>query len=342
MQITQEIIQQYLNGHCSKEEEQLVKEWLAMHPEQLSMLMTERSWNEFKGNSTSVEASPRMFQYIKQKTKPSRSMFYRWVAAASVMIVLFGAIYFKMQSHEATALPRISVIGDRVTTTTIDNKSDNVQTTVLSDGSVIQLSPGSSIKYDSIFVHRRDIFLAGEAKFTVAKDSTKPFCVHSGVINATALGTIFSVSDRDTKNISVELFEGKVVVRNETIAVAKLKDIFLHPGESLTVNKMNMSFEVMDRQTKLNVANVQKLSITKPIAMAALQFNNQPLKDIFKDLQNTYNVEIIFKDNSSQDLRFTGRHNPTIETLDEFINTIAMLNDLKVEKRKSLFVITSN
>ena len=94
MKITRQLIQQYLDRQCSHEEELFVREWLAQHPDLLNRLMTEQSWEEFSsGKTTSVESSPAMFKYILRKTQ-SPAKKWKWLAAASVVLFLSGAVYF--------------------------------------------------------------------------------------------------------------------------------------------------------------------------------------------------------------------------------------------------------
>ena len=68
-----------------------------------------------------------------------------------------------------------------------------------------------------------------------------------------------------------------------------------------------------------------------------ISFNNQPLSEIFKELQKQYLIKITFKTGILDDMRFTGTHNPASESFEDFINTLAVLNDLKVEKRPNEF-----
>lgn len=342
MKITRQLIQRYLDRECSPEEEIFVKEWLAQHPEQLNKLMTEKSWDEFAtGDITSVEASPRMFKYIVQKTRP-RERKWKWMAAASVSLVLLSAGFFYTRSHETKA-PELTFVKPTDIYILSTNNLTGTQKILLPDGSIVRLSSGSSIRYDSAFLHGRNIVLTGKASFSVAKDSTKPFCVHSKNINVTALGTVFSVSDQDPLLTSVRLYEGKVVVKKEGTSSRRFKEVFLKPGQELNFNNNDFSYQLTSIDKTAPQHHLPKMAKapSKPIP-ALLNFDNQPLSDIFSELQKQYNIKIIFKTGTLEDLRFTGTHNPGSESLEDFLNTIAILNDLKVEKKPNAFIITPN
>ncbi len=64
----------------------------------------------------------------------------------------------------------------------------------LADGSHVELGAASAISVDFTPSLRRIVLHGGEAYFTVAPDSARPFLVEAGSVKATALGTAYSVS----------------------------------------------------------------------------------------------------------------------------------------------------
>jgi transmembrane sensor len=64
----------------------------------------------------------------------------------------------------------------------------------LSDGSHVELGAASAISIDFTKSLRRIVLHGGEAYFTVAPDSARPFRVEAGSVTATALGTAYSVA----------------------------------------------------------------------------------------------------------------------------------------------------
>lgn len=84
----------------------------------------------------------------------------------------------------------------------------------LSDGTHVILNSGSSIEYEENFNDSiRQIQLTGEAFFTVARDTKRPFVVNTGDMQTTALGTSFNLHYRPESQINqVALVSGKVSV----------------------------------------------------------------------------------------------------------------------------------
>jgi transmembrane sensor len=120
-----------------------------------------------------------------------------WQTAAAIIIVLgaglFGA-YFSFRSPVyATAR------GEQ-------------RSLVLADGSVVTLNTDSRVRV-RLQERERDIdLLLGEARFQVAKDSTRPFIVKASGAEVRALGTVFDVRvDGDRTQVAV--IEGHVAVK---------------------------------------------------------------------------------------------------------------------------------
>lgn len=92
------------------------------------------------------------------------------------------------------------------------NSSTSVKTYLLADNTKVFLKPGSEISYDvSGLKDSRRLMLRGEAYFDVARDSLRPFIVHTGNISVKVLGTAFSVTSIPGRpDTEVVLERGKV------------------------------------------------------------------------------------------------------------------------------------
>lgn len=89
-----------------------------------------------------------------------------------------------------------------------------VRTLTLPDSSVVKINSGSILIYPEQFTHSRDIYLNGEAYFTVVPNKSKPFIVKTADLEVEVLGTVFDVSSyTDSESSSATLQSGKVNVR---------------------------------------------------------------------------------------------------------------------------------
>lgn len=87
----------------------------------------------------------------------------------------------------------------------------------LSDGSIVQLAPGASVREAFSADVRRLHLERGEAHFQVARNPNRPFVVEAGAISVRAVGTAFAVQVSEVAS-EVVVTEGRVAV--EAVAAA--------------------------------------------------------------------------------------------------------------------------
>ncbi|MEG0797116.1 MAG: DUF4974 domain-containing protein [Odoribacter sp.] len=163
---------------------------------------------------------------------------------------------------------------------------------VLSDGSVIRLNSGSSLKYPVAFVgDKRTVELSGEAYFEVAK-STVPFLVKVGDITVKVYGTSFNINTHTEGRIRTALVEGKVgiTVKGNT------QEFILNP------------FQLADFDTKKQLMDIYETDITPYLAWTngLFIFNNETLGEIMNTLSLWYDIDVFYQNQDIQTLHFTG------------------------------------
>jgi ferric-dicitrate binding protein FerR (iron transport regulator) len=156
----------------------------------------------------------------------------------------------------------------------------------LSDGTIVHLNSGTTLKYPVKFIasENRQVFLDGEAFFDVAKDKTHPFVVNADNLNVRVLGTHFNVSNYpEDKLTDVVLVEGSVGLYTSNEKFNAQKNTILKPG-------FKGSFSKTDNQikTKAVVTDVYTAWIK-----GGLTFREMTFKDISKKLERHYNVTIV-------------------------------------------------
>lgn len=90
---------------------------------------------------------------------------------------------------------------------------------VLADGSVVELNANSEVRVDLLPNERRVALVQGEAHFTVAHDTARPFIVSAHGVAVRAVGTAFNVRLAAT-SVEVLVTEGKVSVFDVGSALA--------------------------------------------------------------------------------------------------------------------------
>jgi ferric-dicitrate binding protein FerR (iron transport regulator) len=190
---------------------------------------------------------------------------------------------------------------------------------LLPDGTKVRLNAGSSLDYPKQFNGKtREVKLIGEAYFDVAKDSAKPFFVHTKAFTIKVTGTVFNVraySDEDSAVAS--LIHGSVEVQFD-----KNKDniIMLRPNEKLTVAMPAVRPDenknaIPENHSKEEKIYVKRGAITtmndSTIAETAwvqnkLAFKNISFEKIAASLEKWFGADIRFKTEGKKLLNLTG------------------------------------
>lgn len=192
---------------------------------------------------------------------------------------------------------------------------------------------------------RRDITLQGKAFFKVTKDKRKPFTVFANGFATTALGTEFTVEARLNKNVSVKLFEGKVVITSANQNNTSWKPQYLLPNQEFVYNLLDKKFTISNFGSKeLTAAEKNKKQFVGELhhVKELLEFNNEPLKKVLVSLQLNYRVKLLFKDDGIKDMYFTGTFKRD-EDIKNILTIICNINGLDfVEKDGGIIEINKS
>lgn len=156
----------------------------------------------------------------------------------------------------------------------------------LSDGTVIHLNAGTSLRYPVQFLknQNRQVYLTGEAYFEVSKDKAHPFTVNTQEVNVEVLGTKFNVNSY-TEDISTDvvLVEGKVSLYKDKKTTEN--QVYLSPGIKGSNLRGQQKIVTEAVNTDYYTAWVQ----------GSLVFKNASFESIIKKLERHYNVTFINK-----------------------------------------------
>ncbi|WP_276165973.1 FecR family protein [Zobellia alginiliquefaciens] len=197
----------------------------------------------------------------------------------------------------------------------------------LSDGSHVFLNSGSKLKYPVNFVSGmpRNVYLDGEAYFSVEKDSERPFTVITDDMDTRVLGTEFNVSSyKNENNTSTVLVEGSVVVFKTTNNETR-EPVQLVPGERAIF---------ADDKIGVDVVNINKYIAWKD---NKLLFVNDPFNLILKELERNFNVEIDNQYKALGSKEFTGTFDD--ESLEQILTICSEHTPFKFSIEKNKIVI---
>ncbi len=192
----------------------------------------------------------------------------------------------------------------------------------LSDGSIVHLNAGSSLKYPTNFVEgqNREVLLRGEGYFDIKKNKASPFIVSTGSIDITVLGTKFNVSYYPGDDIiNTVLVEGSVALYHEGEKENENKSVTLSPNQMATWNKDKKSMLIKHVDPSLYT------SWTKGI----LVFENTPLFEVVKTFERWYGVQIDITNPDIEDCLIRGKYDK--QTLITMLQTLKFVLNIKYE-----------
>ncbi|PRD48943.1 FecR family protein [Sphingobacterium haloxyli] len=214
----------------------------------------------------------------------------------------------------------------------ITNESIPVDTIHLSDRSTVHLYKKSSIRYLADFSDSaREVHLEGKAFFDVEKDAKRPFSVFAGETKTTALGTSFTIDTYiEDRHTNVVLHTGKVMVASTT-GIPAFESVLLDRKGANLLFDANMRIV---QHRKGDKPEVEKSTQTETVETNKnlLSLDNIPLRDVFVKLQEVYQTTIRIRDNSINDILYTGIVDPQHEAIHNVLTVICLINDLRFEE----------
>ncbi|WP_342330951.1 FecR family protein [Pedobacter sp. FW305-3-2-15-E-R2A2] len=283
-------------------------------------------------------SSFRILKALQLKINPKETPKFRlrpllkW--AACLLLIAFAAI-FAMYRHQQVQpeLKPVLSLRKQVEGKYYANHQQKDIRIVLPDGSIVLLSPNSSMQHAADYgTKTRKIQLDGKADFKVAKDPSHPFSVYAGQVVTTALGTRFKVSTHRKNHVIVKLIDGRVVVHAAEHGKFKMKDTYLKPGEQLQVNHTNGLLTLSKKQTPASPAS----SVQLPLS--TLEFRQEKLALVLNGLEKHYHIRIHYNPEELKGLSFTGKVLPSDE-LKDILNILCTMNGLEFTEQNNQITI---
>lgn len=234
------------------------------------MIDVDAAWNKVRSRADNL------MPVIEMKPVREARLYSRLIriAAAILILALLGSVAIYSFNHDTFS---------RTITASTDGDHKNVIVN-LPDGSLITLNRNTTLTYRTSFGKRnRNVSLEGEAFFEIVPDASNPFIIDAGKARVRVVGTSFNVITGNSDS-AVEVF-----VTNGTVMLydnSGSRSIMVEPGY----------IGIMDS------GHSEKALNTDPNYMAwntgRLEYDNQPLETVFRDLKRVYNMDIIAEDPS--------------------------------------------
>ena len=328
-------LKRYLLGLCTPEEEASVETWLHEDPRHADLLQSfawEQGQHAQLPNRDKQEVKSALLQEIESPKRNSISRRLRKIPAyvlraAAVILVVATAALGGFYYYSQTARNNEIVYKQR------SLPNGQTATIQLSDGSVIQLNSGSTLRYPEKFSEtRREVYLQGEAFFTVTENENRPFVVHAGPVQTQVLGTAFNIEAYSDQKVQVAVVEGRVAVS------ASSNKNQSRQSHRLTLKKNEwVTFQKNRGLQPKHSGNIWEIIAWKD---QVLVFNNKPLSEVAHMLERWYGVQIIIEDESLKNIVLNGEHDNV--SLEKVLENMQFILDIKYTMSHDTVTIRSS
>ncbi|MGG7664601.1 FecR family protein [Dyadobacter sp. BHUBP1] len=231
--------------------------------------------------------------------RPMRGLWLRLGASLSAAAVVLLVIGWARQPNRHDSHVSYEELVSAVEAPLVEQTNTTTSPILLTlpDSSTILLQPKSSVSYHKDFtqIALREVYLSGQAFFTVTKNRHRPFVVYSNELVTKVLGTSFTVKAfEDAKQVEVCVKTGKVSVFPRTDT--EVCEGITSPELAGTIITPNQKVLFSREQTQIHKGLVDEPEILVSAVLPAplLKFQDMPVSELLNNIEETYGIDIVY------------------------------------------------
>ena len=325
IEIKDELIVRYLSGEAGPEEAMALHNWLLNPVNKAYFSELQETWEgAYSAKKMNVPTADNAWKNVAASmdtvSKSSFSLFesnrFRIGIAAALTIAIVSGILLYVKLRENNANEIIASVNE----VSISTK-DSLRDVIFSDHSKVVLYHNTTLRYPETFgKQQREISLSsGEAFFTIERNATKPFIIHTGLANIKVIGTAFNVT-LTKDNLEVGVKEGKVMIYTSD------DSIYVESGSTAIV-RSRTPMQIMDSVN----ANAWGY------ATHNLVYKNTSVRRVIEDLAKIYPYSITVSNKNIYDCRLTATFDT--DSVENLLALIAESLNLSVTRNDSVFIL---
>jgi len=277
--VTAQTLYNYFERKATRHEKQLIEQWLKQEGNEEIFYHHLAIW-ESNHLQLSVDSEEALARYKKvlagdqpdrsirsiRRENPMPALIRRYSSmVAAVILLVVSAVYYHQNYFIYT---------------TFSTDYGMTKDILLEDGSEVTLNANSSLRIPKDLSSGREVWLQGEAFFSITKKSDRSrFVVHTDNLNVEVLGTKFNVSSR-RENTEVVLNEGSVKLTSSLPAIEG--PLMMIPGDFVSLSDRDAGF-------KKKTVEPDKYSAWRNNLMI---FEEAPLSSVAQKIEDYYGVEV--------------------------------------------------
>ena len=306
--IDEQKLNKYFAGDATQQEKEEVQLWLEADDNNKNDYLNLRRLNDI-----AIAHCPEM----KTAKSGKRLWLREFLKIAAAIFITLGCAYtYHIFTTEHNG-GKDEVVEDVIAMQTINVPAGQRVEVVLADGTVVWLNAFTSMSFPDRFAENtRDVYLNGEAYFNVSPDAERKFIVHTDRHNINVLGTEFNVKAYKKDNLfETSLLKGSL----EVISNDRLSNVMLIPGDRVYLKDGML--------VKDAISHYDYFLWKKGI----ISFEHERIKDILLKLQLYYDINIVNKNQSINEMRYTGKFQ-TKDGIEHVLNVLKIPTGLRYTK----------
>ncbi|WP_149239841.1 FecR family protein [Dyadobacter sp. 32] len=252
------------------------------------------AWNEGTADFTEDDLDVEVERILDSTREPAMLWWRRklnplYVAASLTFIIAASSLMF-LQKPDNQMRAKAFLAAEQLIE--IANHSDTIQRFQLPDSTQIELSPSARLHFSAHLgtdlapdPKKREVSMSGKIFFDVKRNEQLPFVIYTKDVTTRVLGTSFTISAIQEK-YAVEVRTGKVAVEKSNIF--RSEEVLVQPNQKVVFTARNFS----NKQKELEKSLTANPTPIQPVSL--FEYRNTSLETVFKDLQNTYGIPIIY------------------------------------------------
>jgi transmembrane sensor len=309
------LLTRYITGQLTDTERQEVKYWIGLHPEnELYFIELYEAWQNMLYLKPEAINEEKAHQLFLNKISPEKKSVkpVRWLRVAAVFFCLILSSLLIIMYHYST--------NDR-NKHQVMTRNGSVKKVLLSDGTIVWLNAGSTLKYDADFGKtNRTVYLEGEAFFDIGHNNkTVPFLVITQNYTIRDIGTKFNLKAYPGDPFfETTVVKGEVAIEgNFDSGQHDVNRIYVKPQQVLKVyyhpekddhNEKQLIASAPRAYNEVQVSQIDsaKIEVYDGWKDNLLVFDGSTLGEIARVLERRYDVKIGIDSRELQNIRYSG------------------------------------
>lgn len=275
-------------------EAQAFSEWLQDPQHAAAYDEASRAWAIIRPDAGNARLERLREEALALSPPGSRSWQHPALAAAVAGVLIAGTVWlWSRASTHAVRAPTIASSGITTMRDYVTARGERLEIT-LPDGSNVSLNTDTALDVEFSEGQRLVRLRRGQAAFSVAHDSTRPFVVQAGDRQVRATGTLFDVYLAQNR-LQVVLAEGEVIVTRLQAGERAARPVRLSPGQAL-VARPGAADEVQTRDARRALRWRDGF----------VEFNDTSLAEAVAEMNRYSEVPVTLRDERTGALRISG------------------------------------